>query len=216
MRYRAIIFDMDGTILDTLADLAASINHSLEHFGLPRRTTKEVRSFLGYGSARLVELAVPPGTPASLKEELFNYYSAYYKEHCAEATRPYPGIPELLRELREKGCFTAVVSNKPDFGVNKLCAAYFPGLFDLYCGERPGIRKKPAPDTVLEVLRKLEVSANEAVYIGDSEVDIETAANAGVDCLAVLWGFRSRSELTAAGAACPVAGVEELRERLLE
>ncbi len=103
MSYRLIIFDMDGTILDTLADLAASIDHSLEHFGLPRRTTEEIRSFLGNGSARLVELAVPPGTSASLKEKVLAFYSAYYKEHCAEATRPYPGIPELLQELREKG-----------------------------------------------------------------------------------------------------------------
>lgn len=215
MAYRLAIFDMDGTILDTLADLAAAINHSLDHFHLPRRRLEEVRSFLGNGSARLVELAVPPGTPAQVKADLLAYYSAYYREHCAEATRPYPGIVELLQELRQHHCLTAVVSNKPHFGVATLCAAHFPGLLDFYCGERPGIRRKPAPDTVLEALRQLGVAPAQAVYIGDSEVDIATAANAGLDCLTVAWGFRSPAQLAAAGAACILPDAAALKTKLL-
>ena len=217
-RYKLVIFDMDGTILDTLADLYAAINHSLAHFGLPQRSLPEVRSFLGNGSRRLVELSVPQDTNkarAALIEELLNYYSAYYKAHCAEKTQPYDGITSLLAELRGSGVLTAVVSNKPDFGVQKLCAEYFAGLFDFYCGEREGIRRKPAPDSVLEALYRLNVRPQDAVYIGDSEVDVATAVNAGLDCIAVSWGFRDMPVLQAAGARTIVSSVENLKAKLL-
>lgn len=213
--YKLVVFDMDGTILDTLADLSAAINHTLSCFGLPQRSREEVRGFLGNGSRRLVELSAPQGTPASRVDELLAYYSAYYKEHCAVHTCPYNGVPELLRVLRQRGVLTAVVSNKPDFGVQKLCAQYFAGLFDFYCGERAGIRRKPAPDSILEVLRRLGVRPEDAVYVGDSEVDVAAAANAGLNCLAVSWGFRSVTELQAAGARDIVNSTGELQARLL-
>lgn len=215
-RYKLVIFDMDGTILDTLADLSAAINHTLACFGLPPRSREEVRSFLGNGSRRLVELSVPEGTPAARADELLDYYSAYYKEHCAVHTCPYEGVPELLQALRQRGVLTAVVSNKPDFGVQKLCEQYFAGFFDFYCGERAGIRRKPAPDSILEVLRRLRMRPEDAVYVGDSEVDVAAAANAGLNCIAVSWGFRSVPELQAAGAQEIVNNTGELQARLLE
>lgn len=197
---RLAIFDLDGTILDTLEDLADALNHALTEFGYPTRTLPEVRRFVGNGIRNLIRRAAPAGTTEAEFDRIHAAFSTYYIVHCADKTRPYDGIPELLAALRDRGIRTAVVSNKPDGAVKPLCARYFPGLFDAAVGERTGVARKPAPDSVNAVLAELGVDRSEAVYIGDSEVDIATARNAGMACFSVDWGFRPREELLANGA----------------
>lgn len=213
-RYKLVIFDMDGTILNTLEDLADSINYALSANGYAGRTLDEVRCFVGNGIRKLVERAVPEGTGEAEKERVYESFTAHYKVHCADKTRPYDGIVELLKSLREAGCMTAVVSNKADYGVQILCDDYFPGLFDAAVGERPGICRKPSPDSVNEVLAKLDVSRGQAVYVGDSDVDVETAKNAGLACIAVEWGFRDRNFLLAHGADVIVSEPHEVLEKV--
>ena len=210
MKYELAIFDLDGTILDTLADLAESTNYALTQAGFPKRTMDEVRQFVGNGIRKLIERAVPSQTPVEVIDQVQQTFNAHYKVHCADQTRPYDGIMELLQALRAAGCKTAVVSNKADYGVQELCARYFPGMFDFAVGERTGIAKKPAPDSVNEVLRCLQVEREHAVYIGDSDVDVLTAANAGMDCIAVSWGFRDVEFLAAHGAEVIVNRPEEI------
>ena len=190
MRYKLAVFDMDGTILNTLEDLADSTNYALKANGLPERTIDEVRIFLGNGIRLLIERAVPTDTDKELTDKVFDTFKEYYKTHCAVKTRPYDGIKDVLLELRKAGCLTAVVSNKADFAVQDLCKDYFDNLFDFAIGEREGIKKKPAPDSVFEVLSKLNVEKDNAVYIGDSDVDFATSVNAGMDVIMVGWGFR--------------------------
>lgn len=214
MKYKLAIFDMDGTILNTLDDLADSTNYALRGNGLPERTIEEVRRFVGNGIRKLIERAVPAGTEVSQIDRVHESFTAYYKVHCADRTRPYEGIIELVRDLRAAGCMTAVVSNKADYGVQTLCRDYFPGLFDMAVGEREGIRKKPSPDSVNEVLEKLSVARADAVYIGDSDVDIETAKNAGLDCISVEWGFRDREFLIEHGAGKLVREPREIYEEI--
>ncbi|MDD6069966.1 MAG: HAD family hydrolase [Clostridiales bacterium] len=198
--YKLIIFDLDGTILNTLEDLADSTNYALVMNGFSERTIEEVRTFVGNGIGKLIERAVPAGTGAEVANKVLADFTEYYGKHCADKTRPYDGIPELINVLRERGCQTAVVSNKADFAVQELCEQYFPGLFDFVVGERKGIRRKPAPDSVLEVLERLQVEKEEALYIGDSEVDVQTAENAGIRQISVEWGFRTRDVLLSCGA----------------
>ncbi len=200
LKYKLVIFDLDGTILDTLEDLAAATNYALAAAGLPPRSIDDVRRFVGNGIHRLIALAVPPDTPAATVERVYGLFTAYYADHCADRTRPYPGIEALLRGLRDAGCLTAVVSNKADFAVQELCARYFDGLFDAAVGEREGVRKKPAPDSVNEVLRRLAVRREDAAYVGDSDVDIATARAAAIDAYIVDWGFRDRDFLMNSGA----------------
>jgi len=214
MKYKAAIFDLDGTILDTLEDLKNSTNEALRLSGYPERTTDEVRRFVGNGIRNLMERAVPAGTPAGRIDRVHADFTAHYTLHCADSTRPYPGIPELLRTLREDGVRTAVISNKGDYAVQELCQKYYPGLLDAAVGERPGVRRKPEPDSVNEVLRQLGCRADEAVYLGDSDVDIETARRAGTACLSVDWGFRSRTFLLEHGASAIVSSPEELLRAL--
>ncbi|SMC47354.1 HAD family hydrolase [Papillibacter cinnamivorans] len=214
MKYDAVIFDMDGTILDTLEDLAAALNDALERNGLPRRTREEVRRFVGNGIRKLIERGVPAGTGASVVNKVQAAFTEYYRVHYADTTRPYGGIPELIRILRQGGCKTAVVSNKPDYGVQELCDKYFDGLFDYAVGERQGIRKKPAPDSVFEVLKRFQCPPERAVYIGDSEVDVETARNAGVACICVDWGYRDREFLAISGAENIVSDAKALLSEL--
>lgn len=197
---RLAIFDLDGTILDTLEDLADALNHALTEFGYPTRTLPEVRRFVGNGIRNLIRRGAPAGTQEAEIDRLHAVFTAHYNAHCADKTRPYAGIPELLTALRDRGIRTAVVSNKPDGAVKPLCARYFPGLFDAAVGERTGVARKPAPDSVNAVLAELGFDRSEAVYIGDSEVDIATAWNAGMACFSVDWGFRPREELLANGA----------------
>ena len=215
MKYELAVFDMDGTILDTLEDLRDSLNFALEQNGLPTRTLGEVRSFVGNGIRLLVERGVPEGTGAELTDKVFDDFSAHYKLHCADMTRPYDGIKEVISALRAAGVKTAVVSNKADFAVQELCRSYFPGLFDAAAGEQEGVRRKPAPDSVNTVIKALDAIGSSAVYIGDSEVDLETAKNAKLPCISVLWGFRSEEFLRQRGAKCTVSAPAELLELIL-
>ena len=203
MAYRAAIFDMDGTLLNTLDDLAASTNYALAAFGFPARRTDEVRQFVGNGI-----------TSAETQKEVYDTFCAHYNDHAADHTAPYPGIMELLAKLHERGVSCAVVSNKGDFAVQALVEQYFDGAFDFAVGEREGIRRKPAPDTVNAALAHLQVAPCDAVYIGDSEVDVATAAAAHLDCVAVTWGFRSVETLLEAGATLLVSDCDELLDAI--
>ncbi len=187
-----ILWDLDGTLLDTLEDLVDAVNFALGEFGYPTRSVEEVRCFVGNGARRLIERAVPENGDVSA---VFDTFRAYYNAHCQIKTKPYDGIMEALRKLGEKYPM-AVVSNKPDSAVKPLCAAYFPGLYAR--GESTDCPRKPAPDMVFKAMEAIGVER--CVYIGDSDVDIQTAKNAGVPCLSVTWGFRNEEELRAAGA----------------
>lgn len=199
-KYDAVIFDLDGTLLDTLEDLKNSVNFALEVFHMPLRTMEEIRHFVGNGVQRLIELAVPDGTGAEETEKVFEAFKDHYCIHCNDQTGLYAGISELLTELKKQGFQMAIVSNKLQEGVDALSEQYFQSYTDVAIGAREGIRKKPAPDTVFEALRRLEIPRERAVYVGDSEVDIATAANSGMDCITVAWGFRTRQEQEEAGA----------------
>lgn len=201
MNYDLAVFDLDGTILDTLEDLHDSLNYALRQAGMPERTMDEVRRFVGNGIGLLIQRGVPDGTSVEAVEAVQNVFMPYYLEHCEDKTKPYPGIKKTLMIFRHVGIRLAVVSNKADTAVKELCDRYFPDLFDVAVGEREGIRRKPAPDTVNEVLRVLNVPRGRTVYIGDSEVDIQTARNAEIDCLSVLWGFRDEMYLREQGAS---------------
>ena len=214
MRYKAVVFDLDGTLLYTLEDLYLATNHGLAANGLPPRTRDEVRSFVGNGYRRLARLASPEGTPDEVQEQVLASFNEHYHAHSQDNTAPYEGIEELVDHLLAAGVRCAVVSNKGDVAVQDLMEHYFPGAFEAVAGEREGVRRKPAPDTVHAVMRKLGVSADEIVYVGDSEVDVLTAANVPCACICVTWGYRDVSELRDAGATVIVDTVEEL-ERLL-
>jgi len=192
MKYRYIIFDMDGTILDTLEDLKNSCNYALKANGMPERSIEEVRAFVGNGLARLVEQAVNT-QDKEIEKKVLEDLKAHYSLHCKDLTKPYEGICESLKALKEMGCKLAVVSNKIDSAVGELCKIYFPGIFDFSIGEKEGLKRKPAPDMVWEAMKGLGASGEESIYIGDSEVDFATAKNAELDCIAVTWGFRDRS-----------------------
>jgi len=214
MKYKFIIFDLDGTLLYTLDDIRDSLNHTLRRFGLPEKTPDEVRASLGNGSARLVELNVPGGRENPEYEAAFAEYSAWYPRHALLKTRPYPGIPALLETLAAAGTKTAIVSNKPDAAVRDLDAHFFSGLTAAAVGEKTGTRRKPAPDLVLEAMSALGAAGADTVYVGDSEVDIATAQNVGIDCIAVAWGYRSVAELRAADASVIVSDTAELLRAL--
>lgn len=205
-----IIFDLDGTVLDTLADLTAALNHALLNNGLPPRTLPEVRSFVGNGIRKLIERGVPSGTPEAVIGAVHADFTAYYEKHCADTTAPYAGVRELLAALRAAGYRTAVVSNKADYAVQKLVKKYFPGDFDFAVGETPEMRRKPAPDMVFAALSALNVPKEEALFVGDSEVDIETARAAGIPCVSVTWGFKDRDFLLAHGAETLIDTPREL------
>lgn len=214
MRYELAIFDLDGTVLDTLEDLTDSINCALERSGFPKRTRDEVRTFVGNGIKRLCEAAVPNGATAKDVDRVFSDFNEHYAVHCHDKTRPYDGICDMIRRLREKGVHTAVVSNKADYAVQELVSKYFPDSFDAVTGERFGIEKKPAPDLVEAVIGKIGTPKERTVYIGDSEVDVATARNSGIDLIAVDWGFRSVFCLKEAGAGKIVSTAEELFKNL--
>lgn len=208
--YKLAVFDMDGTILDTLEDLKDSTNFALEKCGYPVRTYDEVRRFVGNGIRKLIERAVPEGLTTEQIDRVHEVFTEHYKVHCADTTKAYDGIKPLLEKLRASGVKTAVVSNKADYGVQELCKEYFDGLFDYAVGEREGIRRKPAPDAVNEALRVLGIDKSEAVYIGDSDVDFETAKNAELPCISVLWGFRDEEFLREKGATLFVRDPAEI------
>lgn len=210
MHYQLAIFDLDGTILDTLEDLTDATNYALTQCGYPPRTIDQVRSFVGNGIRNLIRRALPEGTEEMEIDRVHGIFAAYYIAHCAEKTHAYAGIPELLQTLRNAGMRTAVLSNKADFAVQPLMQRYFDGLFDIAFGERAGVPRKPSPEAVHEILERLGIAQSAAVYIGDSDVDVKTAENAGLSCVCVDWGFRDRAQLQAAGATCIVSSPEEL------
>lgn len=200
MKYTTIIWDLDGTLLDTLQDLAEATNHALRTFGMPERTLDEIRRFVGNGVRTLMCRAIPEGDANPRFEECFAEFRRYYVAHCQDHTGLYPGIRETLDELHRRGIRMAVVSNKLQAGVTELHEAWFPDTIEVAIGERPEMKRKPAPDMVFEALRLMGVQPQEAVYVGDSEVDVQTARNASLPCISVLWGFRDRETLIKAGA----------------
>ena len=214
MKHKLAIFDMDGTILDTLEDLKNSMNYTLEQFNCPKRTLDEIRLFVGNGIRNLIIRAAPPATDENTIDKMFAVFNEHYAVHCNDNTRPYDGIADLLKQLRINGVKTAVVSNKADYAVQTLVEKFFSGLFDYAVGEKAGVRKKPCPDSVNEVLKTLNIDRKDAVYIGDSEVDIATAENAKMDCISVDWGFRDRDVLIKNGATVIVSKTDRLSEEI--
>jgi len=208
MKYDAVIFDMDGTLLDTLADLADSVNYALRKYSMPEREFEEIRQFVGNGVRYLMRKAVSENCDSATFEEVFGEYRSYYATHCQVKTRAYGGIHELLLQLKENGIPTAIVSNKIDSAVQDLTKQYFKDMCVISVGEREGIKRKPAPDSVLEAIRV--IGCKHPVYVGDSEVDVETVKNAGIDGIFVTWGFRTKDELLRAGAGVTVDTVDEL------
>lgn len=211
MKYDTYIFDLDGTLLDTLQDLATSVNYTLRQHDMPEHSIDDIRRFVGNGVRKLMERAVPDGAQNPLFESAFATFRQYYMQHSLDTTRPYDGIPEMLDELKRRGCLIAVVSNKMMAATQELIAHFFPQI-EVAIGEHEaeGIRKKPAPDTVREALRQLGVTTKNAVYVGDSDVDIETAYNSGLPCISVLWGFRDQDFLLSHGATTLISCPEEL------
>lgn len=216
MRYKNYICDLDGTLLDTIDDLWESVNYALGENGLPLRTREEVLSFVGNGIRLLIERAMPKDGDKHPKfNEVFDTFRAYYAIHCEDRTHPYDGILEMLRALKADGCRIAVVSNKVNSAVQKLMPVYFPDLIDVAVGEdeAAGIRKKPAPDAVFRAMEVLGATADDSVFVGDSEVDYQTAVNAGLPCISVLWGFRTREFLEGFGARDFVTTPSEIVRR---
>ena len=207
---------MDGTILDTIEDLADAVNVALEKNGFPLHTVDEVRFMVGNGIKKLVQRACPEGSDAVTLARVYNDFTEHYSVHCEDKTRPYPGIVSLLQNLKAQGYKTAVVTNKDDYAAKILVEKYFKGLFDASMGAREGFQIKPAPDEVNEVLRLLNCSKKDAVYIGDSDVDIMTAKNSELDCICVSWGFRSIPFLKEHGAKVIVNNEKELLEKINE
>lgn len=206
----AVIFDLDGTLLDTLGDLTDAVNFALEKYGLPLRSLEEVRQFVGNGLRNLMTKAVEGGESHPRFEEVFAFFREYYKNNCNHKTAPYEGIMELLKELKGRGIKMAIVSNKIDAGVKELNEKFFAEYIDIAIGEREGIRRKPAPDSLQEVMRELGIAKEHVLYVGDSDVDIETAANADIRCISVSWGFRDEAFLIAHGAAVMIERPLEL------
>lgn len=214
-----LIFDLDGTLMNTLDDLHDSVCHALTTVGLPLLQKKDTRRYLGNGVRNLVDKAVEHVCPTAdepLKEQVFKTFRAYYVEHAMDKTAPYEGIPEMLSECKRRGFNTAIVSNKLDPAVKELHRAFFADTIDLAIGETPQVKRKPAPDMVDEAIRQMSVlhgrtiSKDECVYVGDSEVDLQTARNAALPCIAVSWGFRDRDWLVECGAQTIINRPDEL------
>ena len=212
MNIKAVIWDLDGTLLNTLDDLAASVNAALAMNGMPLRSTQEVCAFVGNGIRKLMMRAVPDGEANPAFDKALEDFTRHYGAHSRDRTRPYDGILEMLDRLSAAGVKHAIVSNKIDFAVKALSRAYFGERMCAAIGDDPSRAKKPAPDSVFAAMREMGVTAQETVYVGDSDVDVLTARNAGVPCVAVLWGFRDEACLRAAGAERLARTPDELRE----
>lgn len=208
--FETFVFDLDGTLLNTLNDLAASTNYALRWAGMPEHTVDEVRRFVGNGVKKLMERAIPGGLDNPRFDETYATFRQHYLVHSLDTTEPYPGMMETLKALHEQGKHLAVVSNKFYAATQELCQHFFADYVHVAIGERENIRKKPAPDTVMEALRQLSADRATAVYIGDSDVDIDTAKNCGMPCISVLWGFRDRQFLLEHGATCLIEKPEDL------
>lgn len=216
MKYDAVVFDLDGTILSTLDDLADSLNYALRKNGLPERTKDQVRQFVGNGIRKLMERGVPAGSAVETVDRVHADFTCCYREHNADKTKPYDDVLDVMRALREKGLKLAVVSNKADYAVKALCERFFPELLDEAAGEIEGVPRKPAPDGVFAVVERMGVLPERCVYVGDSDVDVLTARNSGMDCIAVDWGFRSRESLERAGADVIASTPWELADKILQ
>jgi haloacid dehalogenase superfamily, subfamily IA, variant 3 with third motif having DD or ED/haloacid dehalogenase superfamily, subfamily IA, variant 1 with third motif having Dx(3-4)D or Dx(3-4)E len=199
-KYDTVIFDLDGTLLDTLEDITDSANFALTLHGFPGRKIEEIRSFVGNGVARLMELAIPAGINNPQYEKCLADFRHHYSRNMQNKTNAYKGIMDLLRHLSKENYKIAIVSNKFDMAVKKLNQVYFGEYIKVAIGESKGVSKKPAPDTVFKALEELGSNVNKAVYIGDSEVDVKTAQNSGIICIGVTWGFRNREVLAQEGA----------------
>lgn len=217
MSLTTVIFDLDGTLLYTLEDLTDSLNYAMDKFGFPNRTIDEVRKFVGNGVPKLIERAIPEGKENPDYEECLSVFKKHYSENMTNKTKPYDGIIPMLKKLRETGYHLAVVSNKFDSAVKGLCQKYFGDLIDIAIGQRPAkdgkkLCTKPAPDSVFEVMKELGVNQEECIYIGDSEVDIQTARNAGIPCISVIWGYKDIDFLYKNGAETIIYTPDELLE----
>lgn len=195
MKWEAAVFDMDGTLIDSLADMTSSVNRILAGAGFPLRTQDEIRQFVGNGARLLVKRSLPENIPDGEADELFQLYKKDYQEHLLDETVPYNGILPLLEKLKVEGTRLAVLSNKPHDSAVRICNTLFPGMFEIAWGDRPNVPKKPDPSAVWMALERMGVARDRAVYIGDSETDIRTAKNAGLYAVGVLWGFRDEKVL---------------------
>lgn len=215
MKYKAVIFDLDGTLLDTLDDIADGVNYALTAFGYPTRTVDEVRRFVGNGAVKLLERALPESVDAQTFARFYATYDEYYTAHSQIKTAPYPGVLPLLRTLREHDIHTAVFSNKQDNAVRPLCASYFGDLLDYATGPTEDVPKKPDPQGLFFIANALHTKPQKILYVGDSETDVLTARHAGFDCVTVLWGFRDKQTLMQAGAVRFAETVQELQNYIL-
>ena len=214
MSYKLAIFDLDGTLLDTLDDLADAVNHALNVYSLPLRTRDEVCSFIGNGARMLIIHAVGENADADTTLAVFSEFSTYYKTHGDIKTKPYDGVIDMLNKLKASGVKLAMLSNKPDHAVQILNKQYFGDIFDFAAGERAGVPRKPAPDAINAILADFNVSAAESVYIGDSDVDVDVAKNADMNCISVSWGFRDADFLREHGATCIVSSTDALFDEI--
>lgn len=215
MKYSLIIFDLDGTILNTLDDLADSLNHVLEANNFPTHTIDEVRMFVGNGIRKLIERALPQDADDATRENIYKQFSEYYGQHSQDKTRPYDGIPELFRELHNVGIKIAVNTNKDEDIAKVICEKYFPGMIDAVAGGRTDTPIKPDPSGVNRILNQLHIKDKAALYVGDSDVDIQTGANCGIDEIGVAWGFRGEEFLRQHGAKTVFSDVEQLKKYIL-
>lgn len=215
MKYKGIVFDMDGTVLDTLPDLNAAVNHTMRHFGFPERSVAHSAAALGNGALALIRCSVPEGTDDETIAKVLDYYKPWYDAHSLEKTAPYEGITDMLKLLGGRGRRLCIVTNKQDNTARELADRFFSGLLDATVGEKPGIPRKPAPDMPREAAKLMGCKPEECLYVGDTEVDVLTARNSGMECAAVTWGFRSREQVLATGAVNVFDTVEQLTEFIL-
>ena len=214
MKYEAVFLDLDGTVIDSLQDIVDAVNYTMGHFGLRQFSRDELRPKLGWGVSTLMKLALP-GTSEARREELLAFYKPYYAVHAGDHSRPFEGILPMLRAMRDAGLVLAILSNKPDAAVQPLAEKYFADVVALSVGERPEITRKPAPDMLIKAAKDLNVDINRCLYVGDSEVDIDTAKNTGIDCACVTWGFRTREELEAFKPLAVIDTTQELERIIL-
>ncbi len=214
MRYQTVIFDLDGTLLDTLEDLTNAVNYTMEQYAYPTRTLDEVRGFIGNGVAVLVRRCAPPHTPEDRFPGMLDCFRAFYKEHMYDHTAPYAGVLSMLEEVKKAGIATAIVSNKLDSATKQLNQRFFVPHNQLAIGT-PAEYKKPHPHSIFDAIERLDSKANDTIYVGDSEVDIETARNAGIPCIGVSWGFRTHDFLKLNGADYVIDSPDELLPLLL-
>ena len=214
MKYNAVIFDLDGTLLNSLEDIRDSVNEILNRYHYPKRSLEQIRSFVGNGAINLIRRALPEGTDEQEVEKCLREYSSYYYGHSRIKTCPYNGIISVLEQLRERDLKLGVVSNKDEATVKDLCESYFPGLISVAVGDSQGYQKKPAPDNIMRAISQLQANKETTLYVGDSEVDIETARNCALDSVLVSWGFREREVLLQRGAKIIIDYPQELLQVL--